>query len=178
LGIHIFERAIKKGIELNPASHFIFWLFQQERTSQRTMMGVLDHSPVAVASHDNNPVVKDAEDPPTTSGTTKMTTPPPSVLEVRLGEAEEASTVSPPSPTSCGTSVQEAAASYKELEAVLSPVSIIPATATAKTHYHPHDHHHHPMTLPPTKRDDRKLFVGGLPPDGTFPQSIAFFGVL
>lgn len=27
---------------------------------------------------------------------------------------------------------------------------------------------YHPMTLPPTKRDDRKLFVGGLPSDGTF----------
>jgi hypothetical protein len=173
LGIHIFERAIKKGIELNPASHFIFWLFQQERTSQRTMMGVLDHSPVAVASHDDDPVVKGAEDPPTTSGNTKMKTPPPSVLEVQLGE-EEASTVSPPSSTSCGTSVKDAASSYKELEAVLSPVSIISATTAATPHYH----HHHPMMLPPTKRDDRKVFVGGLPPDGTFPQSIAFFGVL
>jgi hypothetical protein len=38
---------------------------------------------------------------------------------------------------------------------VSSPVTVVAAKP------------HHPMTLPPTKRDDRKLFVGGLPPDGT-----------
>jgi hypothetical protein len=63
-----------------------------------------------------------------------------------------------------------------EEEAGLSPVTVVVSptsttntstTTTTVVPPKPFHHHHHPMTLPPTKRDDRKVFVGGLPPDGT-----------
>lgn len=57
------------------------------------------------------------------------------------------------------TTFQEQEANTKQVEAGPSPVTVVVGTA-AKLH--------HPMILPPTKQDDRKIFVGGLPPDGTF----------